>query len=111
MKNLRNRVTLIGRLGRDPEVRVFDSGTKKVSFSLATDDAYKNDKGEKVKETQWHNLVVWGKLADVAEKYLKKGQEIAVEGKLVHREYENASGEKRYITEITVGEMLMLGAK
>ena len=110
MKNLKNSVRLIGYLGKDPEVRVFESGNKKVSFSLATNDTYKNDKGEKVVDTQWHNLVIWGKLGDIAEKYLKKGSEIAVEGRLIHREYEAGAGEKRYFTEINVGELLMLGA-
>ena len=110
MKNLKNSVRLIGNLGKDPEVRVFESGSKKVSFNLATNYTYKNDKGEKVIDTQWHHLVMWGKLADIAEKYLKKGHEIAVEGRLVHREYEDSAGEKKYFTEINVGELLMLGA-
>jgi single-strand DNA-binding protein len=111
MTNLRNSVKLIGRLGNDPEVRTFESGKKKATFSIATTDSYKNQKGEKVSDTQWHNLVIWGKLADVAGKYLKKGNEIAVEGKLVHRAYETSAKEKRYITEISVNEMLMLGGK
>ncbi|MBT1698485.1 single-stranded DNA-binding protein [Fulvivirgaceae bacterium PWU4] len=108
MKSMRNSVQLIGRLGRDPEVKSF-SKSKKASFSIATSDNYKNQKGEKVEETQWHNIVIWGKLADVAEKYLKKGNEVMVEGKLVHRVYE-AEGEKRYITEVNVNELLMLGS-
>jgi len=111
MSNLRNSVQLIGRLGKDPEVRTFDSGKKMASFSIATTDSYKNQKGEKVQETQWHNLVIWGKLADIAGQYLKKGKEIAIEGKLVHRSYETSSGEKKYITEINVNDMVMLGDK
>lgn len=110
MKSLRNSVQLIGRLGKDPEVKVFGE-KKKASFSIATSDTYKNAKGEKVEDTQWHNVVIWGKLAGVAEKYLKKGQEIAVEGRLVHRDYETDKGEKRYITEITVNDLVMLGGK
>lgn len=110
MKTLRNSVQLIGRLGKDPEVKTF-SGKKKASFSIATSDSYKNAKGEKVEDTQWHNLVIWGKLAEVAEKYLKKGSEVAVEGKLVHRAYETEKGEKRYFTEINVNDLLMLGGK
>jgi len=110
MRTLRNSVQLIGRLGKDPEVKTF-SGKKKAAFSIATTDAYKNAKGEKVEDTQWHNLVVWGKLADVAGKYLKKGTEVAVEGKLVHRVYETDKGEKRYITEISVNDFVMLGSK
>ena len=110
MKSLRNSVQLIGRLGKDPEVKTFGD-KKKVSFSIATSDSYKNAKGEKVEDTQWHNVVIWGKLAGVAEKYLKKGQEVAVEGKLVHRDFETDKGEKRYITEITVNDLVMLGGK
>lgn len=111
MTNLRNSVKLIGHLGKDPEVRTFESGKKMASFSIATTDSYQNQKGEKVQDTQWHNVVIWGKLADVAGQYLKKGSEIAVEGKLVHRAYETNGGEKRYITEINVNEMMMLGGK
>jgi single-strand DNA-binding protein len=110
MKTLRNSVQLIGRLGKDPEVKTFGA-KKKAAFSIATTDSYKNAKGEKVEDTQWHNLVIWGKLADVAGKYLKKGSEVAVEGKLVHRAYETDKGEKRYITEINVNDFVMLGGK
>lgn len=111
MKSLRNSVQLIGRLGKDPEVKSFDAGYKLTTFSLATTDTYKNAKGEKVKDTQWHNVVVWGKLAEVAGKYLKKGSEVAVEGKLVHRSYETNAGEKRFVTEINVNDFVMLGSK
>ncbi len=111
MTNLKNSVKLIGHLGKDPEVRTFQSGKKMASLSIATTDSYKNQKGEKVEDTQWHQLVIWGKLADVAGQYLKKGSEVAIEGKLVHRAYETANGEKRYITEINVHDMLMLGRK
>lgn len=110
MKSLRNSVQLIGRLGKDPDVKSFGK-SKKASFSIATTDTYKNAKGEKVDDTQWHNIVIWGSLADVAEKYLKKGNEVCVEGKLVHRDYETDKGEKRYVTEINVNDLLMLGSK
>jgi single-strand DNA-binding protein len=110
MKNLRNSVQLIGHLGKDPEVKSFGKSVK-ASFSIATTDSYKNQKGEKVEDTQWHNIVIWGKLAEVAGKDLKKGTEVCVEGKLVHRNYETDKGEKRFITEINVNEMLMLGGK
>ncbi len=109
MKTLRNSVQLIGRLGKDPEVKVFND-KKKASFSVATSDSYKNQNGEKIEETQWHNVVIWGKLAEIAEKYLKKGAEVAVEGRLIHRVYET-NGEKRFITEINVNDMVMLGPK
>lgn len=110
MKSLRNSVQLIGNLGKDPEVKVFDK-SKKASFSIATTDSYKNAKGEMIKDTQWHNVIIWGKLADVAGKYLKKGSQVAVEGKLVHRVYETDKGDKRYITEINVNDLVMLGSK
>ncbi|MCU0358930.1 MAG: single-stranded DNA-binding protein [Cyclobacteriaceae bacterium] len=110
MKSLRNSVQLIGRLGKDPEVKVYGD-KKKASFSIATSDTYKNQKGEKVEDTQWHNVVIWGKLAGVAEKYLKKGQEVCIEGRLVHRDYETDKDEKRYITEINVNDLVMLGGK
>jgi single-strand DNA-binding protein len=109
MKTLRNSVQLIGRLGKDPEVKMFEK-SKKASFSIATTDTYKNQKGEKIEDVQWHNVVLWGRLAGIAEKYLKKGQEVAVEGKLVHRAYET-NGEKKYITEINVNDLIMLGTK
>lgn len=110
MKSLRNSVQLIGRLGKDVEVKDFDK-SKKASFTMATTDSYKNAKGEKIEDTQWHNIVIWGKLADVAGKYLKKGSEVCVEGKLVHRNYETDKGEKRYITEINVNDLVLVGAK
>ena len=109
MKSMRNSVHLIGRLGKDPEIKTYNE-QKRATFSLATTDTYKNQKGEKVEDTQWHNVVIWGKLAGVVEKYVKKGDEIAVEGKLVHRVYET-NGDKKYITEVNVNDMLMLGSK
>ena len=111
MNNLRNRVQLIGNLGIDPEIKVFDSGKKKVKLALATSDNYRNANGEKVEQTQWHNIIGWGKTADVAEKYLKKGSEIAIDGKLQYRSYEDNNGEKRYVTEIMINELVMLGKK
>lgn len=111
MNNLRNKIQLIGNLGADPEVKTFDSGKKKVNLSLATSDNYYNTNGEKVEQTQWHNVIGWGKTADIAEKYLQKGSEIAVDGKVQYRSYEDKNGEKKYITEIVVNEMLMLGKK
>lgn len=111
MNSLRNKVQLIGNLGADPEVKVFDSGQKKVRLTLATSENYKSTNGEKVAETQWHNLILWGKQADVAEKYLHKGSELAVEGRIIYRSYEDKGGEKKSITEILVNELVMLGKK
>jgi single-strand DNA-binding protein len=111
MNNLRNKVQLIGNLGLAPEIVSFENGNKLAKVRLATNDFYKNAQGEKVQETQWHSLTAWGKQADVFEKYIKKGQEIAVEGKLVTRSYETKEGEKRFRTEVVVSEVLMLGNK
>jgi single-strand DNA-binding protein len=111
MSNLRNSVQLIGRLGKDPEVKTFESGKRLATITLATNENYKNHKGEKVSDTQWHSLVIWGKLVDIVAKYLKKGSEIAIEGKLVHRSYETSGGDKKYVTEITVNDLVMLGGK
>ena len=108
---LKNKVQLIGNLGKAPEVRSTESGKKLVRFSVATNESYRNTKGEKVTETQWHNLIAWGSIADTAEKYLSKGSEVCVEGKLVNRNYTDKEGNKKYITEIQVNELLMLGGK
>ena len=111
MNNLRNKVQLIGNLGQAPEIISFDSGNKLAKLVMATNETYKNAKGEKITDTQWHNVVAWGKTADIIEKYVKKGQEIAIEGKIVNKSYETKEGEKRYRTEIQISELLLLGAK
>lgn len=108
--SLRNKVSLIGRTGKDVEIINFEKG-KLAKVSLATSDFYTNAAGEKVEETQWHNLVANGKLADIMEKYLAKGKEIAVEGKIQYRTYDDKEGVKRYSTEIKVEELVLLGAK
>lgn len=105
---MRNRVQLIGNLGNAPEVKEFGKNGRLAKVSMATNERYKNAKGEYVTETMWHNLVIWGKLAETAEKYFTKGQEVAVEGKLVNRSYEK-DGEKKYITEIKVENFIFLG--
>ena len=109
MNALKNRVQLIGNLGQDPEIVNLENGGKLAKFSIATSESYKNAQGEKVEDTQWHNIVAWGKTAEIVENYLAKGRQVAVEGKLVHRSYENKAGEKRYITEVRCNELLMLG--
>jgi len=111
MNTLRNKVQLIGNLGNDPEIINLESGKMLAKFSIATNDSYKNAQGEKIIDTQWHNIVAWGKTAEIVEKYVTKGKEIAVEGKLTSRSYETKEGEKRYITEVVCNELLMLGAK
>lgn len=111
MYALKNKVQLIGNLGGKPEVKNTENGKKLARFSMATNEVYRNASGDKVTETQWHNLVAWGKLADIAEKYLDKGKEVAIEGKLINRSYTDKEGNKKYITEIQVNELLMLGVK
>jgi single-strand DNA-binding protein len=106
-----NKVILIGNLGRDPEIQRLESGVKKAAFSLATTEVYKNKEGEKVEHTEWHNIVLWRGLADVAENYLKKGSTIYLEGRIRRREYVDKDGVKRYITDILGDVMNMLGKK
>jgi single-strand DNA-binding protein len=111
MKNLRNRVQLIGNIGKEPEVKTFDSGKTKASFSLATSESYTDADGKKVTDTQWHQIVAWGNTANYIESYLEKGNRIAVDGKLVHRSYNDKDGATRYITEVLVNEILLLTNK
>ena len=111
MYALKNKVQLIGNLGNAPEVKTTETGKKLARFSVATNESYRNANGEKGTETTWHNLVAWGKAADIAEKYLTKGKEVAIEGKLINRSYTDKDGNKKYITEVQVNELLMLGSK
>jgi single-strand DNA-binding protein len=111
MSTLRNKVQLIGHVGNDPEIKTFDGGKKLAKLNVATNESYKNEKREKVEETQWHSLIAWGKTADIIEKYVVKGKEIAIEGKLTHRSYEDKTGEKRYVTEVVIDELMLLGGK
>jgi single-strand DNA-binding protein len=111
MYALKNKVQLIGNLGNAPEVRQTESGKKLARFSIATNQSYRNNKGEKVTETTWHQLIAWGAIADIAEKYLNKGSEVAIEGKLINRSYTDKEGIKKYVSEVQVNEMLLLGSK
>ena len=111
MNNLRNSIRLIGNLGQNPEVKETANGKKLAKFSIATNESYRDENGKEVKETMWHNLIVWGKQADTVAKYLKKGSEVAIEGKLSNRNYTDKDGIKRYVTEIVVNEFVMLGGK
>lgn len=106
-----NKVILIGNLGKDPEVSRVSNDMKRAAFSLATTESYKDKNGQKVDATEWHNIVVWGKLAEVAEQYLKKGSPIYMEGKIVNRSYDDKDGNKKYITEIRCDNFIMLGGK
>lgn len=111
MNTLRNSVRLVGNLGTDPEVRSFDNDRKLAKMALATNENYKNDKGERMTDTQWHNLILWGTQAKLAEQLLKKGDEIAIEGRLSTKSYVDKDGNKRYTTEIVVNEFLKVGIK
>ncbi|RIH62909.1 single-stranded DNA-binding protein [Mariniphaga sediminis] len=111
MNALRNSVRLIGHLGDNPKVRKLDSGKTVANFSIATNEIYYDQSGKKVSETTWHRLVAWGRQAEVVENYLKKGSEIAMEGKLTNRSYEDKNGEKQYISEIVVNSLMMLDKK
>ena len=111
MNNLKNKVQLIGHLGMNPEVRTTESGKKLARLSIATNESYKNAKGERISTTQWHNIVAWGKVADIAEQFLQKGAEVLVDGKLVYREYTDKLGTRRNITEVLANDFLMLQKK
>ncbi len=111
MSTLKNKVQLIGNVGQAPTITELDSGKKVARISLATNESYKNSKGEKQTDTNWHNLVAWGKTANFIEKYVTKGKEIAIEGKLTNRSFEDKEHVKRYVTEVVVSEILLLGSK
>lgn len=110
MNNLKNSVRLMGRLGAAPEVRELANNKKMARLSIATNETYKNDKGEKITETQWHNVVAWGKQAEIAGKIMSKGSEVAIEGKLVTRNFTTNDGTKRYVTEIILNEMVLISS-
>ena len=107
MNAMKNRVQLIGNVGNDPEVKTLESGKKLAHLTIATKDRFTNDKGEKVEQTEWHRVTAWGKTAEIIEKYVVKGKEVAIEGKLTHRSYDK-NGERRYVTEVVVTEILLL---
>ncbi|WP_029038172.1 single-stranded DNA-binding protein [Salinimicrobium xinjiangense] len=109
MNALRNKVQLIGHVGQTPEIHTFESGRKKARFSIATNYSYKNAKGEKIEDTQWHNVIAWDKTAEIIENYVDKGKEIGLEGRLTSRSYDDKDGVKKYVTEIICNEVLLLG--
>ena len=111
MNSLKNKVQLIGNLGQNPEIISFENGNKLAKLVMATNESYKDLKGERITNTQWHNLIAWGKTADIIEKYLKKGQEIAIEGKLIHESFEGKDGIKRQASKVQISELVMIGSK
>jgi single-strand DNA-binding protein len=110
MSTLKNKVQLIGHVGQEPSITNLESGKKVARLSMATNENYKNGNGEKQTDTNWHNVVAWGKKAEIIEKYVAKGKELAIEGKLTSRSYEDNDGTKRYVTEVVVNEVLLLGS-
>lgn len=108
MNSMKNRVTLIGNLGQDPEIRTTENGKKVAHFTLATNDGFKNSDGQKVTETTWHNIIAWNGLAETATRFLKKGKEVAVEGRIVYRTYEDKKGVTRNVTEIVLNDLVLL---
>lgn len=108
MNAIRNKVQLIGRVGQDPEIVNLEKGNKVAKFSMAINESYINSKGEKIENTQWHNVVAWGKTAEIVERFVNKGKEIAVEGKLNNRTWEGKDGQKHYATEVLCSELLLL---
>ncbi|WP_424494140.1 single-stranded DNA-binding protein [Salinimicrobium sp. GXAS 041] len=111
MSTIKNHVQLIGNVGQEPTITNLENGKKVARFSLATNEYYKSEKGEKVQNTEWHTVVAWGKTAEIIEKYAGKGKEIGISGKLKSRSYENNDGIKRYVTEVEANEILLLGVK
>lgn len=103
-----NRVTLIGNLGKDPEKKVLEGNIAVAKFTLATSESYKDDNGQTITHTEWHNIIAWRGLADMAEKYLHKGSLVCIEGKIRTRNFDDKNGEKRYVTEIIAESILML---
>lgn len=108
MSTLRNKVQLIGHVGNAPEIVNLESGKKLAKFSIATSESYKNSRGEKITDTQWHNIVAWGKTAELIENYVPKGKEVGIGGKLTSRSYEDKDGVKRYVTEVICNELLLM---
>ena len=111
MSNFRNHVQLIGNVGEDPKITLLDGGRKVARFPMATNEYYTNNQGEKIQNTDWHQVVAWGKTADILEKYTAKGSEIGLQGKIKTRSYTTEDGNQRYVTEIVADEVLLMGSK
>ncbi len=111
MNALKNKVQLIGHVGQEPEIKILEGGKKIAKFSIATNDVYYNENKEKVTDTQWHNVTAFGKVAEIVESFVSKGKEIALEGKLTHKSYDDKDGVKRNYTEVIINELLLLGSK
>lgn len=106
---MKNSVQLIGHVGQEPEIKSLEGGKKLANISIATNEVYYRENGDKVEQTQWHRVTAWGKTADIIERFVTKGKEIAIEGKLTHRSYDDKDGNKRYVTEVVANEILLIG--
>ena len=106
---MKNSVQLIGHVGQEPEIKNLEGGKKLANISIATNEVYYKDNGDKVEQTQWHRVTAWGKMADIIERFVTKGKEIGIEGKLTHRSYDDKDGNKRYVTEVIANEILLIG--
>ena len=109
MNAMNNRVQLIGNVGNDPEIKNLEGGKKIATISIATKDVYRDANGERQENTQWHKVTAWGNVAEIVEKYVTKGKQVAIEGKLSYRNYEDKNGVKQYVTEITANEIQLFG--
>ncbi len=109
MNAMKNKVQLIGHVGQEPEIKTFDGGKKVANITMATNEVYYKENGDKVEKTEWHKVKAWGKVAEIIEKYVVKGKEICIEGKLTYSDYLDKNGEKRYVTEIVANDILLLG--
>src|SRR3970040_248605 len=109
MNAMKNKVQLIGHVGQEPEIKTFDGGKKVANITLATNEVYYKENGDKVEKTEWHKVKAWGKTAEIIEKYVVKGKEIGIEGKLTYSDYLDKNGEKRYVTEVVANDILLLG--
>lgn len=111
MNALRNKVQLIGNVGNDPEIKNLEGGKKLANLTIATNEVYYKENGDKVQQTEWHRVTAWGKTAEIIEKYVTKGSQVGIEGKLTHKSYDDKNGEKRYVTEVVVNEIMLMGNK
>ena len=106
---MKNSVQLIGHVGQEPEIKNLEGGKKLANINIATNEVYYRENGDKVEQTQWHRVTAWGKTADIIERFVTKGKEIGIEGKLTHRSYDDKDGIKRYVTEVVANEILLIG--
>ena len=106
---MRNKVQLIGHVGQEPEIKNLEGGKKVATITIATNEVYYKENGDKVEQTEWHRVKAWGKIAEIVEKYVTKGKQVAIDGKLSHSSYDDKDGNKRYVTDIIANELVLIG--